>query len=73
VNRREHKIGDLVACKDNEEKYVLGLLIAITERHYRVEWCDGDNSGRGYYAVDIDDFKRILKEFKTKLKNGKRT
>ena len=70
--RREHKVGDLVACKEGYA-YVLGTLISIQDRHYQVEWVDGDNQGPGYYSVDIDNFKRILQEYKSVLKNGKRT
>ena len=70
--RREHKVGDLVACKEGYA-YVLGLLVSIQDRHYQVEWVDGDNQGPGYYSVDIDNFKSILREYKSVLKNGKGT
>lgn len=67
--RREHKVGDLVACKEGYS-YVLGTIVAIQDRRYQIEWADGDNAGPKYYFIDIDNFKSILQEYKSVLKNG---
>ena len=54
--------------KDDGKVYGVGKISDIDGQN-----CGGHEANDYYYSVDIDNFKSILQEYKSVLKNGKRT